>query len=74
MQLDGSHACDNCGTDVSPGSLNVAVVVSAVHPENPTMVENYHFCLDREVDGEKIKGCEHKVLRPSVLKNYNGEN
>lgn len=71
MQPDGSHACDNCGVDVSPGSLDKCIVTSDVHPDNKSMVQNYHHCRDREVDGEKVKGCHRKIIRPAVLKHFN---
>lgn len=68
MLTDGSHACDNCGADVGNGGVSECVVVSDLKPGERGMVTNYHFCRDREEDGKEIKGCERKLLRPSVMK------
>lgn len=71
MRPDGSHECDRCGTSVGNGGVTSCTVVSGLDPDRPGMVRNLHFCLDREENGENIKGCTNKVLSATNLKHYN---
>lgn len=68
---DGTFVCDRCGAEVGNGSLLNAVVVSDIDPDKPGMVRNMHFCRDRTVDEEEVKGCSRKLLSPSNLKHLN---
>lgn len=68
MLTDGSHACDACGVSVGNGGVSQCAVVSDIKSDEPGMVVNYHFCRDREENGEKVKGCARKLLRPQIMK------
>lgn len=54
---DTSH-CDRCGTDVTPGGLDKAVVVSDVGEDG--LVVNLHFCREKK--------CDRRVLSRANVK------
>jgi hypothetical protein len=66
---DSEFRCDKCGGDCGNGGVASCVVVSDIDPDTG-MVVNYHYCRDREEDGEKIKGCDKKVLSAANRKYY----
>lgn len=67
---DAEFKCDRCGGDCGNGGVSACTVVSAMHPTEPGQVINFHFCLDKEVDGKTVKGCTSKVLTAKNLEYY----
>lgn len=69
---DGSYSCDRCGHDCGNGGVIDCVVVSALDPENPGMVLNFHFDRDTVDEEGKVtrKGCAGKVLSARNLEYF----
>lgn len=68
---DGSYSCDRCGADVQNGAITVASVAGdLIEVDGGQTVVNYHFCRDREENGEKVLGCTRKVLSARNLEHY----
>lgn len=72
MNREGKHLCDGCGWDVENGGVLMCAIVSDLDPYNEGRIRNLEFCRDHEDGGRLVKGCVHKLLRPSILKNYEG--
>lgn len=71
MTPDGLHYCDRCGFDLGNGGVANCVVVSDLDPDRPGMVRIFEFCRDhRDENGEDVRGCNHELLSPSMLKHY----
>lgn len=70
IRSDGKHRCDGCGWDVGNGGVRQCAIVSDLDPDNEGHVRNLEFCRDREDGGKMVKGCSRKLLRPSILTNY----
>lgn len=69
MLSENKFECDKCGADCGNGGVLSALVLSDIDPDRPGHVRNLHFCRDREdKDGNKIKGCDNKVLSTTNLK------
>lgn len=63
---DSEFVCDRCGGDCGNGSVHYCSVLSVLDNETNTVV-NRHFCLDREEDGKKVKGCTSKLFTAKNL-------
>lgn len=68
LQLDGSYACDRCGTDVGNGGVDIAAVIADLHPDNPGIPRSLHLCR-AERDGAP-RGCVGNVLGPQTLEHW----
>lgn len=66
---DGTYNCDSCGHDVEGGGVATCAVVSDLDAEQRGVTVAYRFCRDhKNKDGDTVRGCVHKLLRPSMLK------
>lgn len=68
---DGTYSCDSCGWGVGGGGVATCAVVSDLDPDARGAVRSLRFCRDhQDDDGDTVRGCVHKLLRPSMLKHY----
>lgn len=70
IRTDGKHRCDSCGQDVGNGGVRECAIVSDLDPDREGHIRNLEFCRDREDGGKLVKGCSRKLLRPSILNDY----
>lgn len=65
MTSNGKGECDRCGADIGNASVDKAVVVGDLDPDNEGHVRNLHFCREN--------GCADKVLSPRNLEHLNAK-
>lgn len=61
-----NFVCNRCGVDLGNGGIDHCIIVSRVNRVTG-LVENLHFCEDREEDGKQVKGCASRLLTPANL-------